>query len=137
MNDDTRADPIVERKGDSMRVTLHGKPAFSFSKHSSAALRSDVSLLASGTRKTAFAGAILGVCWRGKGRPRTRLGDDLVDYGYAVFDWLCGHGFTESDIWELATEVMDLHLDPNAPDPEEVQAAQDFIEPPPAPGTSV
>jgi hypothetical protein len=77
--------------------------------------------------KQRAAGAALGVCWRGKRRPKARLEPDysMARYGGAVWDELRGRGLSRVEVMTAGAEVyvMLSELD-RVPSESEVKEAE-------------
>lgn len=71
----------------------------------------------------ALAGAAVGLCWRGPGRPQVKLtAGDLASYGIRVYDDIIQRdGVSAKDFWDCAQKAVTLLSDADDPGDEEVQ----------------
>ena len=100
---------------------------FSLAAPSSAAQRYSVVTEASGNQLYALFAA-LGACWRGEGRPKTKITTykfDFPRYGQAVFDEMDGRGADIEGLVEVAGEAFMLCLE-GIVSKEDVDALADF-----------
>lgn len=104
-------------------ISKHPKDAHLVAPNS-IAVRSAIQALA-GTNDVACAGAAIGACWQGPGRPRTRWrAQDPAQYGMDVFDELCERdGVTADDVWEAASRAFGVLIGKPIPTQEGVESA--------------
>lgn len=86
-------------------------------------LRASALMLAE-SNPIAFAGAALGLCWAGPGRPKVKITPaDLGTYGIKVYDEVVGReGVTLADFWAAASKAVDLIVAADDPGDEDVRA---------------
>lgn len=95
-------------------------------------LRASVLMLAE-SNPIAFAGAALGLCWSGPGRPKVKISPaDIGAYGIKVYDEVVQRdGVTLADFWEAASRSVDLIVGADDPGDAEVSAHLGNSEPAP------
>lgn len=90
---------------------------------SSPGLRASALMLAE-SNPIAFAGAALGLCWGGPGRPKARIMPaDMGTYGIKVYDEIVSRdGVTLAEFWTAAGKAVDLLVAADDPGSEDVAA---------------
>lgn len=128
MNDKSHLEPI-KRAHNPKEATLQvpGSPG----------LRDSLLFLADGP-PIVFAGAVLGACWRGPGRPSAKLNvGNLQKYGIDVYDEIIARkGVKRVDFWEAAKRAIEMLVEASQEDPddEDIARAEGNSEPAQAPG---
>lgn len=111
----------------SLKEYTLGKHTFTLSAPASYAQRFSIVTAAQSNQLYAISAA-LGACWRGAGRPKSRIGSfshDFHKYGQAVFDELCERGLALDDIAEAAGDAFMLCVR-GLPNAEAVESAANF-----------
>lgn len=120
----------AKKKADPNEYTITDKTGthrFRLSPPASVAQRYSIISSADGNQLFALSAA-LGACWRGPGRPKTKISTHKFDfnrYGQAVFDELHGRGVDVEVLMSVATAAFVLCLD-GIMSGDEVKAFADF-----------
>ena len=118
-----------KKKQEAPKTYTLGKHTFTLSPPASMAQRFSI-VTAASTNQLYAVSAALGACWRGAGRPTSRIGSfshDFHKYGQAVFDELCGRGLSVDEIADAAGDAFMLCVR-GLPNAEAIDQTANFIE---------
>jgi len=120
---------MAKKKQTSPKQYTLGKHTFTLSPPASMAQRFSI-VTAANTNQLYAISAALGACWRGAGRPISKIGSfsfDFHRYGQAVFDELCERGLAVDALADVAGDAFMLCVQ-GLPGAEDVDALADFTE---------